>query len=256
MTRRVARLLDEAGAVALTRQPSRAVARDASAPSVAAMLARVTTFAIRGLDSRRVTVEVDVRPGLPAFTIVGLGDRAVREARERVRAALLNSGFEFPQRRVTVNLAPAYVRKVGAGLRPRDRLRRSSRPPARRRPMRSADGRLRRAVARRRAAGRRAARWRSPRARRAPGSSGWWSRRENAARGGAGRGPRSCRRPPTCGPSWRSCCGEDRRASGHPGGEPDPAPRALDRARPSRRPRPAGPDPRAGPSRRRAATTS
>ena len=80
------------------------------------MLSRVTTFAIRGIDSLRVTVEVDVRQGLPAFAIVGLGDRAVREARERVRFALQNSGFEFPQRRVTVNLAPAYVRKVGAGF--------------------------------------------------------------------------------------------------------------------------------------------
>src|SRR3954466_3422818 len=80
------------------------------------MLAHVTTFALHGVESRRVTVEVDVRPGLPAFTIVGLGDRAVREARERVRAALQNSGFTFPDRRGTVNLAPAYVRKTGAGF--------------------------------------------------------------------------------------------------------------------------------------------
>jgi magnesium chelatase family protein len=80
------------------------------------MLARVTTFAIHGVDSRRVTVEVDLRPGLPTFTIVGLGDRAVREARERVRAAILNSGFEFPARRITVNLAPAHLRKEGPGF--------------------------------------------------------------------------------------------------------------------------------------------
>ncbi|MBI5106890.1 MAG: YifB family Mg chelatase-like AAA ATPase [Solirubrobacterales bacterium] len=80
------------------------------------MLARVTTFAIHGVESRRVTVEVDLRAGLPAFTIVGLGDRAVREARERVRAAVLNSGFEFPARRITVNLAPAYLRKEGPGF--------------------------------------------------------------------------------------------------------------------------------------------
>lgn len=80
------------------------------------MLAQVTTFALRGIESLRVTVEVDIRPGLPAFGIVGLGDRAVREARERVRSALQNTGFEFPQRRVTVNLAPAHVRKVGAGF--------------------------------------------------------------------------------------------------------------------------------------------
>jgi magnesium chelatase family protein len=83
---------------------------------VAAVLAHVTTFTIAGLDPRRVTVEVDLRPGLPTFTIVGLGDRAVREARERVHAAVLNSGFEFPARRVTVNLAPAYLRKAGPGF--------------------------------------------------------------------------------------------------------------------------------------------
>src|SRR3954469_17984292 len=80
------------------------------------MLARVTTFAVRGIGSLRVTVEVDVRRGLPAFSIVGLGDRAVREARERVKAALHNSGFSFPDKRVTVNLAPAHVRKAGAGF--------------------------------------------------------------------------------------------------------------------------------------------
>jgi magnesium chelatase family protein len=80
------------------------------------VLAHVTTFAVRGIESLRVTAEVDVHPGLPAFSIVGLGDQAVREARERVRAALHNSGFKFPQQRVTVNLAPAYVRKVGAGF--------------------------------------------------------------------------------------------------------------------------------------------
>jgi magnesium chelatase family protein len=79
-------------------------------------LARVTTFAIDGLESRRVSVEVDVRAGLPAFRVVGLADIAVREARERVRSAVLNSGFEFPQRRITANLAPAYLRKVGPGF--------------------------------------------------------------------------------------------------------------------------------------------
>lgn len=80
------------------------------------MLARVTTFSIAGLDARHVTVEVDIRPGLPGFVIVGLGDAAVREARERVRAALLNSGFEFPLRRIVANLAPAHLRKVGSGF--------------------------------------------------------------------------------------------------------------------------------------------
>jgi magnesium chelatase family protein len=77
------------------------------------MLACVATFALDGVSSHEVTVEVDVRSGLPTFTLVGLPDRAVRESRERVRAALLNSELEFPQKRLTVNLAPAHVRKAG-----------------------------------------------------------------------------------------------------------------------------------------------
>lgn len=80
------------------------------------MLARAWTFAIDGIDSCPVSVEVDIRAGLPCFTIVGLGDAAVRESRERVRAALLNCGFEFPQRRITANLAPAHLRKAGPGF--------------------------------------------------------------------------------------------------------------------------------------------
>jgi magnesium chelatase family protein len=80
------------------------------------MLARARTFTIEGLQTRAVAVEVDVRRGLPAFTVVGLADAAVREARERVRAAILNSGYEFPQRRITANLAPADIPKVGPGL--------------------------------------------------------------------------------------------------------------------------------------------
>lgn len=77
------------------------------------MLAAVATFALEGVRSHEVTVEVDVRPGLSIFTLVGLPDRAVRESRERVRAALLNSGLDFPHMRLTVNLAPAHVRKAG-----------------------------------------------------------------------------------------------------------------------------------------------
>ena len=80
------------------------------------MLSRVVTFAIDGIDPRPVWVEVDIRPGLPTFRIVGLADAAVREARERVRAAILNSGFEFPAKRITANLAPAHLRKVGPGF--------------------------------------------------------------------------------------------------------------------------------------------
>ena len=77
------------------------------------MLASVATFAIEGVESREVAVEVDSRRGLPVFTVVGLPDPAVREARERVRAALQNSGFEFPLQRITANLAPADLRKAG-----------------------------------------------------------------------------------------------------------------------------------------------
>ncbi|HEX8854311.1 MAG TPA: YifB family Mg chelatase-like AAA ATPase [Thermoleophilaceae bacterium] len=80
------------------------------------MVSRVATFAIEGVEGREVTVEVDVRSGLPVFTIVGLPDAAVREARERVRAAVLNSGLEFPMRRLTANLAPADIRKAGPGF--------------------------------------------------------------------------------------------------------------------------------------------
>ena len=77
------------------------------------MLAKVRTCALIGLEGRVVEVEVDVAPGLPAFTIVGLGDKAVQEARERVRAAIRSSDCEFPMRRVTANLAPADLKKEG-----------------------------------------------------------------------------------------------------------------------------------------------
>jgi magnesium chelatase family protein len=80
------------------------------------MLARIATFAIDGIEPRQVWVEVDIRGGLPAFTIVGLGDAAVRESRDRIRSAILNSNFEFPQTRITANLAPASLRKVGPGF--------------------------------------------------------------------------------------------------------------------------------------------
>ncbi|MCH8061387.1 MAG: YifB family Mg chelatase-like AAA ATPase [Chloroflexi bacterium] len=77
------------------------------------MLAKTNTCAVVGLEGFIVQVEVDISPGLPAFTIVGLPDTAVQEAKERVRAAIRNSGCEFPMRRVTVNLAPADLRKAG-----------------------------------------------------------------------------------------------------------------------------------------------
>jgi len=80
------------------------------------MLAETTAFTLDGISARPVRVEVDVQRGLPVFQIVGLPDAAVREARERVRAALINCGFDFPLRRITANLAPADLRKVGPGL--------------------------------------------------------------------------------------------------------------------------------------------
>jgi magnesium chelatase family protein len=80
------------------------------------MLARVHSAAALGIDARVLDVEVDVSAGLPCFTIVGLPDTSVKEARERVRSALRNSGFPLPAGAVTVNLAPAGFRKVGASL--------------------------------------------------------------------------------------------------------------------------------------------
>lgn len=69
--------------------------------------------AVVGLEGAVVEVEVDIAQGLPAFFIVGLPDTAVQEARERVRVAIKNSGFSFPLKRLTVNLAPADLRKEG-----------------------------------------------------------------------------------------------------------------------------------------------
>ncbi len=80
------------------------------------MLATVHAATLQGIEGRVIRVEVDVAPGLPGFTIVGLADTALQEARERVRGAIRNSGLAFPPRRITVNLAPADLRKAGASL--------------------------------------------------------------------------------------------------------------------------------------------
>jgi magnesium chelatase family protein len=85
-------------------------------PSVVGVLATAHTFTLDGIAARPVRVEVDVHRGLPGFAMVGLPDAAVREARERVRAALVNCGFEFPLSRIVVNLAPASLRKAGPGM--------------------------------------------------------------------------------------------------------------------------------------------
>jgi magnesium chelatase family protein len=80
------------------------------------MLASLRTAAVFGVESSPVHVEVDVGFGFPSFTMVGLPDASVRESRDRVRSAIRNSGFEFPPHRITVNLAPADVRKAGASF--------------------------------------------------------------------------------------------------------------------------------------------
>jgi len=80
------------------------------------MLARVRSAAVFGIDASPVTIEVDIAFGLPGLTIVGLPDASVRESRDRIRSAVRNCGFEFPKHRITVNLAPADVRKAGASF--------------------------------------------------------------------------------------------------------------------------------------------
>src|SRR5262245_21329930 len=81
---------------------------------IALVLATLRSAAVVGVEALPVFVEVDVSFGMPVFTMVGLPDASVRESRDRVRTAIRNSGFEFPGHRVTVNLAPADVRKAGA----------------------------------------------------------------------------------------------------------------------------------------------
>src|SRR5262245_11048735 len=80
------------------------------------MLARIQSASLQGIEAAGVSVEVDVTPGLPSFTTVGLPDSTVRESRDRVRAAIKNAGLEFPAERITVNLAPADIKKEGAAF--------------------------------------------------------------------------------------------------------------------------------------------
>ena len=77
------------------------------------MIAEIHSGAVIGIDGYGVSVEIDITRGLPTFTIVGMPDAAVRESRERVSAALRNNGFRIPGNRITVNLAPADIRKEG-----------------------------------------------------------------------------------------------------------------------------------------------
>jgi len=80
------------------------------------VLGLVPSASLLGIDGHAVTVEVHITGGLPSFTVVGLPDASCREARDRVRAAIQSTGLEWPMQRVTVNLAPPTVRKVGSGL--------------------------------------------------------------------------------------------------------------------------------------------
>ena len=80
------------------------------------MLARVLSSAVFGIDAYRVEVEVDIAQGLPTFATVGLPEGAVKESKDRVKAAIKNCGYDFPPRRITVNLAPADIKKEGAAF--------------------------------------------------------------------------------------------------------------------------------------------
>ena len=80
------------------------------------MLSKVLSSAVIGIDAYLVEVEVDIASGLPCFTTVGLPETAVKESRERVKSAIQNSGYRFPDDRITVNLAPAHIKKEWDGL--------------------------------------------------------------------------------------------------------------------------------------------
>ena len=78
------------------------------------MVSVTESIALEGVKGRKVIIQTDIAHGLPFFTVIGLGDTAVKEASERVRRAIINSGFNYPQGRITINLSPAYIRKKGS----------------------------------------------------------------------------------------------------------------------------------------------
>ena len=80
------------------------------------MYSKVNTCVLQGLDGWNVEVETDLSRGIPVFNIVGLPDVSINESKERVRAAIKNSGFEFPLSRITINLAPANLKKQGSQI--------------------------------------------------------------------------------------------------------------------------------------------
>jgi magnesium chelatase family protein len=100
----------------MAETPPGSVSKTAAPVSAKGVTASVYTGSLRGLDAHKVTVEVDISNGIPNLTIVGLPDAAVTESRERIRAAVKNSGFAFPMRKVVINLAPADLRKEGTSF--------------------------------------------------------------------------------------------------------------------------------------------
>ena len=80
------------------------------------MLSKINSFGILGIEAYPVEIEVDIVSGLPVINIVGLPDASVKESKERIKSAIKNSGFRFPSERITVNLAPADVKKEGANF--------------------------------------------------------------------------------------------------------------------------------------------
>lgn len=78
------------------------------------MLAKILSYGLHGIDGYAVDVEIDINPGLPGYEVVGLADTAIKESKERVRAGIKNSGFNFPINKIIVNLAPAHTKKVGS----------------------------------------------------------------------------------------------------------------------------------------------
>ena len=80
------------------------------------MYSKISTCVLQGLNGHLVEVETDLSRGMPIFNIVGLADTAIKESKERVRAAIKNSGFDFPLSRITINLAPANLKKDGSQL--------------------------------------------------------------------------------------------------------------------------------------------
>ena len=79
------------------------------------MIAKTTTCTVIGIDAHTVDVEVDIAEGLPAFSVIGLPDAAIRESKDRIKFAIKNSGYIFPRGKITVNLAPATIKKGGSG---------------------------------------------------------------------------------------------------------------------------------------------